>query len=70
MSACLASASLGAEAVRYVAVHGTGTPLGDPIEVGALGSALGQSSRSRGLVIGSNKVHLEMLLTTLSKHTH
>ena len=26
--------------VGYVAVHGTGTPLGDPIEVGALGAAL------------------------------
>ena len=27
-------------AVRFVAVHGTGTPLGDPIELGALGAAL------------------------------
>ena len=26
--------------VSYVAVHGTGTPLGDPIEVGALSAAL------------------------------
>lgn len=27
-------------AVSYMAVHGTGTPLGDPIEMGALGQAL------------------------------
>ena len=30
-----------------VAVHGTGTPLGDPIEVGALGQALGGSGRKQ-----------------------
>ena len=29
---------------RYVALHGTGTPLGDPIEMGALGQALASSS--------------------------
>lgn len=31
---------MGSEEVGLVAVHGTGTPLGDPIEVGALGQAL------------------------------
>ncbi|BDA51457.1 probable inactive phenolphthiocerol synthesis polyketide s at N-terminal half [Coccomyxa sp. Obi] len=56
VSACLLGASLGAETVRYVAVHGTGTPLGDPIEVGALGSALGQHGSKQGLLtLGSNK---------------
>ena len=30
-----------------VAVHGTGTPLGDPIEVGALGQALGGGGRKQ-----------------------
>lgn len=29
---------MGSEEVGLVAVHGTGTPLGDPIEVGALGA--------------------------------
>ena len=32
------------ESYRYVALHGTGTPLGDPIEMGALGQALASSS--------------------------
>jgi acyl transferase domain-containing protein len=27
--------------VAFVSIHGTGTPLGDPIEAGALGQALG-----------------------------
>lgn len=43
--------------VALVAVHGTGTPLGDPIEVGALGSALSSSRTSASqLVLASNKV--------------
>lgn len=39
--------------VGFIAVHGTGTPLGDPIEVGALGNALGRSSGN--VVLGSVK---------------
>ncbi len=38
--AALSFAGAPAADVQYVAVHGTGTPLGDPIEVGALGAAL------------------------------
>jgi len=34
--------------VGLVAVHGTGTPLGDPIEVGALGQALTGSQSTHG----------------------
>ena len=58
----LHSARLGAADVACVAVHGTGTPLGDPIEVGALGAALGGKGNGAGsrmlapLVIGSSKV--------------
>lgn len=33
-----------------VAIHGTGTPLGDPIEVSALGQALSVRGGSRGHV--------------------
>ncbi len=40
-------ADLGPGATAFVAVHGTGTPLGDPIEVNALGAALGSGTDSR-----------------------
>ena len=41
----------------FVAVHGTGTPLGDPIEMGALGAALPKpaSAASGGVTIGAVK---------------
>jgi len=42
-------AGLGADAVGCVAVHGTGTPLGDPIEVGALGHALSREGPHKAL---------------------
>lgn len=32
--------------VAFVSIHGTGTPLGDPIEAGALGQALGSGAGS------------------------
>ena len=38
-----------------MAVHGTGTPLGDPIEIGALAAALASRS-APGLTVGSVKV--------------
>ncbi|MEU5959550.1 beta-ketoacyl synthase N-terminal-like domain-containing protein, partial [Streptomyces sp. NPDC047525] len=49
--------------VQYVELHGTGTPVGDPIEAGALGGVLG-AGRDAGdrLVVGSAKTnvgHLE-----------
>jgi acyl transferase domain-containing protein len=47
------------EQVSYVETHGTGTSLGDPIEVGALGSVLGENrSREQPLMIGSVKTNI------------
>ena len=60
-----ACASAGVEPgrIQYVETHGTGTMLGDPIEAGALGAALGgERSEERPLLIGSVKTnvgHLE-----------
>jgi acyl transferase domain-containing protein len=34
-------------AVQYVELHGTGTPVGDPVEAGALGAVLGASRPAR-----------------------
>jgi malonyl CoA-acyl carrier protein transacylase len=49
--------------VTFIETHGTGTPLGDPIEVGALGAVFGEGrSHDEPLVLGavkSNIGHLE-----------
>ncbi len=55
----LAEARVKAHAVEYVECHGTGTPLGDPIEVQALGSVFGEGEkRSCPLIIGSIKSNI------------
>lgn len=58
-----ASAGLSMGPTRYIEAHGTGTAVGDPIEIGSIQSAF-QASRSKGdpLFIGavkSNIGHLE-----------
>lgn len=62
--AALRNAGVDAAAVGYLETHGTGTALGDPIEVGALAEVFAAShSRQRPLVIGSAKPvvgHLEV----------
>ncbi|MEU0274609.1 type I polyketide synthase, partial [Streptomyces sp. NPDC006307] len=47
------------ETVQYVELHGTGTPVGDPIEAAALGAALG-ADRAPGdpLLVGSVKTNI------------
>ncbi|SIO84431.1 SDR family NAD(P)-dependent oxidoreductase [Nocardiopsis sp. JB363] len=64
----LAAAGVTADELDYVEMHGTGTPLGDPIEINGLKKALGRSPREHGpggrseLVVGSVKSvvgHLE-----------
>ena len=39
-----AIAGVGPETVAYIEAHGTGTPLGDPIEVACLTKAFGAST--------------------------
>ena len=57
VASCLQEANLDAAAMALVAVHGTGTPLGDPIEVGALGGVLKANGPGPHLLtLSSNKV--------------
>jgi len=53
----LKSAGLSGSDVDYVECHGTGTSLGDPIEVAALKSVLGKQ-RTKPLVLGSVKTNI------------
>lgn len=59
----LADAGVAADQVGYVETHGTGTPLGDPIEAAGLGAVYGRARLERGgLLIGAVKAsigHLE-----------
>ncbi|HVE82358.1 MAG TPA: beta-ketoacyl synthase N-terminal-like domain-containing protein, partial [Myxococcales bacterium] len=57
VKAALAQAGLEPAAVGYVECHGTGTALGDPIEVEALAASLG-GRRDQPLVIGSVKSNI------------
>ncbi|MEQ8765883.1 MAG: SDR family NAD(P)-dependent oxidoreductase [Planctomycetota bacterium] len=58
----LKQARLEPSAIEYIEAHGTGTSLGDPIEVLALGSVFGERAGDRPLRLGSVKSnfgHLE-----------
>ncbi len=67
LKTALRSGGLEAADVGYVAVHGTGTPLGDPIEVGALSGALSHwtgpdAGSHSGVILGSVKVSASSFL--------
>lgn len=55
----LANAQLKAEAVSYIEAHGTGTPLGDPIEMDALLSVFRQAPELNVGSVKTNIGHLE-----------
>lgn len=55
----LVNAGVSSEQIQYVEVHGTGTSLGDPIEVQALGNVFGKNrSVDTALILGSVKTNL------------
>ena len=56
LSQALANADLSSHDIDYIEAHGTGTPLGDPIETGAIEQVY--QGRNRDLYIGSVKSNL------------
>jgi acyl transferase domain-containing protein/NADPH:quinone reductase-like Zn-dependent oxidoreductase/acyl carrier protein len=58
IKAALTSAGLGPADIDLVEGHGTGTRLGDPIEVGALQAVYGAAHRERPLWLGSVKSNI------------
>ncbi|GCE31286.1 hypothetical protein KDA_67700 [Dictyobacter alpinus] len=55
----LANAHISPEQVDYVETHGSGTALGDPIEISALASVLGTGhSQERPLLVGTVKTNI------------
>jgi amino acid adenylation domain-containing protein/non-ribosomal peptide synthase protein (TIGR01720 family) len=56
--AALDDARLGPEAIDYIEAHGTGTPLGDPVEFGALDAVFGRRPKGHELRLGSVKTNI------------
>jgi acyl transferase domain-containing protein/acyl carrier protein len=54
----LENAGVSSSQVGYVETHGTGTTLGDPIEVEALAEVLGSTSRTFSCALGSVKANI------------
>ncbi|AOY84552.2 non-ribosomal peptide synthetase [Moorena producens JHB] len=63
ISSAMAEAEVDASTVTYVETHGTGTALGDPIEIGALSQAFAKSTDKKTFcAIGSIKTNIGHLI--------
>ncbi|MFI1028336.1 type I polyketide synthase [Streptomyces sp. NPDC020951] len=59
LAAAYERAGISPDAVGYVELHGTGTPVGDPVEAAALGAVLGHGRPAgRPLLVGSVKTNI------------
>ena len=59
IAAAQAMADVDAESITYIEAHGTGTPMGDPIEIGALTQVFRRSTSKKGFCgIGSVKTNI------------
>ena len=58
LRAALDDANLEPDDISYIEAHGTGTSLGDPIEVKALGAVFGARDSDTPLVVGSVKTNI------------
>lgn len=54
----LENAGISADKIDYIETHGTGTALGDPIEVNALKSVVGQNQREETIWLSSVKTNI------------
>ncbi|MEU6734088.1 SDR family NAD(P)-dependent oxidoreductase [Streptomyces physcomitrii] len=54
----LAAAGQSPDQVQYVELHGTGTPVGDPVEATALGAAFAGRDASAPVAVGSAKTNI------------
>ncbi|WP_088634398.1 type I polyketide synthase [Phaeobacter sp. 22II1-1F12B] len=58
LRAALKDAGLDPSDISYIEAHGTGTSLGDPIEINALGEVFGDRPKDAPLMVGSLKTNI------------
>ncbi|HCB01661.1 MAG TPA: hypothetical protein DEP19_04700 [Anaerolineae bacterium] len=54
----LTQAQVSADQISYIEAHGTGTPLGDPIEMASLRAVLGEEESGNRVFVGSVKTNI------------
>ncbi|WP_019606237.1 type I polyketide synthase [Teredinibacter turnerae] len=58
LKSALKAAQLTPADIDYIEAHGTGTSLGDPIEMGAIATVFGKDERQKPLYVGSVKTNI------------